>query len=173
VTSRCVYIGRFQPPHCGHLYVIKWALQYCNELIIVVGSAQESYTLKNPFTAGERLEMLRLALTDEGLDMSRFWLIPLQDIAMNSVWVRYLEVNLPKFSKAVSRNPLVVKLFRDYGYEVLIPPAYRREVCSGTRIRQLMLSNDSRWEKLVTPSVAEYIKRIGGVERIVLLAHGD
>lgn len=117
--------------------------------------------------------MLRLALADEGLDISRFWLIPLQDIAMNSVWVRYLEVNLPKFDKAVSRNPLVVKLFQDYGYEVLVPPAYKREVCSGTRIRQLMLSNDSRWEKLVTPSVAKYIKRIGGVERIILLAHGD
>ncbi|MBP1357507.1 MAG: adenylyltransferase/cytidyltransferase family protein, partial [Sulfolobus sp.] len=41
---RGLYPGRFQPFHLGHLSVIKWALERVNELIILIGSAQESHT---------------------------------------------------------------------------------------------------------------------------------
>lgn len=53
---RGIYPGRFQPFHLGHLEVLKWGLNKVDELIVLVGSAQESHTLTNPFTAGERIE---------------------------------------------------------------------------------------------------------------------
>jgi Nicotinamide mononucleotide adenylyltransferase len=67
--------------------VVKWTLQRVDELIIVIGSAQESHTLSNPFTAGERMEMIRRALEGSNIDLSLIYFVPVPDILMNSVWV--------------------------------------------------------------------------------------
>ena len=170
---RGVYPGRFQPIHWGHVSVIKWALEQLDELIIVVGSAQESHTLSNPFTAGERIEMIRLALRDTKIDLDRVMIVPLPDIYMNAVWVHYLAMFVPSFKYAVARNPLVVRLFKEAGYEVLVPPPYDREKYSSTNIRKMMLIGDSRWKELVPPSVARFITEIRGLERIREIAGRD
>ncbi|MEM0023032.1 MAG: adenylyltransferase/cytidyltransferase family protein, partial [Archaeoglobaceae archaeon] len=48
---RALFIGRFQPYHLGHHEVVKKILEEVDELIIGIGSAQESHSLENPFTA--------------------------------------------------------------------------------------------------------------------------
>ena len=65
---RGAMIGRFQPFHNGHLVLVRQILKECNEVLIVVGSAQSNYTFANPFTAGERILMTRMALVKGGLD---------------------------------------------------------------------------------------------------------
>ncbi|MBS7649487.1 adenylyltransferase/cytidyltransferase family protein, partial [Candidatus Bathyarchaeota archaeon] len=70
---RALYVGRFQPFHLGHLEAAKYILQNAREIIIVVGSAQESHTLENPFTAGERVYMIRLALNEANIDPGRYY----------------------------------------------------------------------------------------------------
>ncbi|MDP6459455.1 MAG: adenylyltransferase/cytidyltransferase family protein, partial [Candidatus Hydrothermarchaeota archaeon] len=42
---RGLLIGRFQPFHKGHVYVVKKVLKGVDELIICIGSAQLSHTL--------------------------------------------------------------------------------------------------------------------------------
>ncbi len=59
-----VYIGRFQPFHNGHLEVVKTALELCNTLIIIVGSANQPSTYKNPWSAAERIDMIWGAISD-------------------------------------------------------------------------------------------------------------
>lgn len=91
-------VGRFQPIHAGHLEMIDKALTMCNELIILVGSVQESRTLKNPFTFEERAKFIRRALhhywwDDDGCHkMGRVTIIPLPDkgVGNNSEWGRYV-----------------------------------------------------------------------------------
>jgi nicotinamide-nucleotide adenylyltransferase len=173
LVVRGLFVGRFQPLHWGHIEVIRWALKRVDELIIVIGSAQYSHTLRNPFTAGERVEMVRLGLRDAGVDIDRTYIIPLPDIEMNHVWPRYVELMVPRFNVVIARNPLVVRLFLEYGYEVLEPPAFSRAEYSATHIRELMLRGDSSWRKLVPPSVAKFIEEIGGVERLRMIASSD
>ncbi|MCD6340506.1 MAG: adenylyltransferase/cytidyltransferase family protein, partial [Desulfurococcales archaeon] len=72
-VTRALFPGRFQPIHWGHVSVIKWALSKVDELIIGVGTAQESHTIVNPFTAGERVVMIRLALEEAGVDLRRVY----------------------------------------------------------------------------------------------------
>ncbi|MCX8186869.1 MAG: nicotinamide-nucleotide adenylyltransferase [Sulfolobales archaeon] len=163
---RAVYAGRFQPIHHGHVNVIKWALEKVDEVIVVIGTAQESHTVVNPFTAGERLLMIKLALSEANLDLGKLYIVPVPDILMNSAWVHYLSIYVPKFRYGVARNPLVLRLFREAGYEVLIPPPYNRGEYSSTRIRRLMLSGDPSWRDLVPKSVADFIDEIKGVERL-------
>jgi len=166
MVIRGVYPGRFQPIHWGHVNVIKWSLEKVDEIIIVIGTAQESHTIANPFTAGERVVMIKEALKDAGLDLSRVYIIPVPDILMNVVWVKYVAMYVPPFTYGIARNPLVVRLFKEAGYEVLIPPPYNRENYSSTKIRTLMLMGDEKWRELVPPSVAKFIDEIKGVERL-------
>lgn len=53
-----VFIGRFQPLHVGHTHIIDEALKQVETLVIVVGSAYNARTVKNPFTYEERLHVL-------------------------------------------------------------------------------------------------------------------
>jgi len=50
MVKRGLFVGRFQPFHLGHLGVVKDILNEVDELVIVVGSAQYSHRIDNPFT---------------------------------------------------------------------------------------------------------------------------
>lgn len=54
-----VFIGRFQPLHLGHLEVIECARKLADKVIVLIGSAHQPRTPKNPFTHVERNLMLR------------------------------------------------------------------------------------------------------------------
>jgi len=59
--DHAVVIGRFQPPHVGHERVLKFALQHCRTLIVLIGSSDQHRSPKNPFTFIERESMIRRA----------------------------------------------------------------------------------------------------------------
>ena len=170
--KRGLFVGRFQPPHLGHIHAIKIALKECDELIIVIGSAQYSHTLENPFTAGERIEMLRRALMDEGIDLSKIFLIPVPDVGEHSIWVSKIKSFCPSFQIVYTNNPLVRRLFQEEGFEVKRIELYQRNHEMGTKIRARMLRGEE-WESLVPKSVAEYIRKIGGVKRLQEIAQKD
>ena len=44
-----LFIGRFQPFHCGHESIVHKMLEECDKVVIAIGSAQESNTKSNPF----------------------------------------------------------------------------------------------------------------------------
>lgn len=53
-----VFIGRFQPFHLGHHHVIQTALELADNVIVLVGSANQSRNSRNPFTFEERKKMI-------------------------------------------------------------------------------------------------------------------
>ncbi|EFM10457.1 cytidyltransferase-related domain protein [Paenibacillus curdlanolyticus YK9] len=57
-------LGRFQPVHAGHERMIDAALGVCERLLVVVGSAQQSGTARNPFSAEYRMSLLRAVYGD-------------------------------------------------------------------------------------------------------------
>ena len=59
-----VFIGRFQPIHKAHIDIIEQALEIAETVIISVGSAHRPKTIKNPWTAQERIEMIKTALLE-------------------------------------------------------------------------------------------------------------
>ena len=163
--NRGLLIGRMQPVHNGHMQVIKKTLEEVDEIIIGIGSAQLSHTITDPFTAGERVMMLTKALSENGIDSSSYYVIPLQDIQMNAVWVSHIKMLTPPFAKIFSGNPLVQRLFQEENYDVSIPPLFKREKLSGTEVRRRMLADES-WDRLVPKSTAKIIEEIDGIGRI-------
>ena len=56
-----VLIGRFQPLHNAHLEIIKRCTALTDQLVVVIGSANQPRTYKNPFTYDERARMIKAA----------------------------------------------------------------------------------------------------------------
>jgi len=80
-----VYIGRFQIFHNGQLALLRRALQAAPLCIVVLGSAHQARTPKNPFTWQERAEMIRLALPEA--DQNRIRFLPVRDYYDQDRWV--------------------------------------------------------------------------------------
>ena len=160
---KVLFIGRFQPFHSGHLEVIKEFGPKAESFIIVIGSAQESHTLENPFTAGERYSMIKRSLKDT--NVNHVDIIPLPDLNRYSIWVNYVESFVPPFDTVISNNPLTRRLFGEKGYVVQEPKLYKREKFSGKEIRRRILHNES-WHDLVPKAVVRIIEETEGTERI-------
>jgi nicotinamide-nucleotide adenylyltransferase len=172
MVKRGLFVGRFQPFHLGHLGAIKDVLGEVDEIVIVIGSAQHSHTVNNPFTAGERLVMVRGALKEARIDFSRVWIVPVPDVHLHMMWVSSVEGYTPKFDVAYSNEPLSRRLLMEAGYKVKAIKFHERKLYSSTEIRERMLKDES-WEKLVPKSVAAFIKEIDGVNRLRDLTKSD
>jgi nicotinamide-nucleotide adenylyltransferase len=172
MANRGLYVGRFQPFHSGHLEAIKDVLKEVEELVVVIGSAQYSHNIKDPFTAGERLVMIRRALQEACVDYSRLWVVPVPDVHLHMLWVSALEGYTPHFDIVYSNEPLTRRLFMEAGYEVKNIPFFQRKVYTSTLVREKMLAGEN-WTKLVPKSVADFINEIDGVNRLRDLAKTD
>ena len=54
-----VFIGRFQPVHNAHVEILKRAAKLAEKVIVIIGSAYEPRSYKNPWTTAERIVMLK------------------------------------------------------------------------------------------------------------------
>jgi len=167
--KRGFYIGRFQPYHNGHQSVLEHIASKVDEIIIGVGSAQLSHHVDNPFTAGERVMMITRAL--ENLDCP-FYVIPIEDIQRNALWVAHVRSMAPPFDICYSSNPLVVRLFRESGIKVQSPAMYERELLSGTEIRRRILAGEP-WKNLVPKAVVKVLGEIDATARLRHIAQND
>jgi nicotinamide-nucleotide adenylyltransferase len=171
-VRRGLFIGRFQPPHKGHLEAIKSLMEKVNELIIIIGSTQLSHDLTNPFTTGERFLMLKSALDEEKIDPLRYLIIPVPDAKMHSIWVSQILAYTPTFDVVFTNEPLTKRLFEEANIAVAKVRFYQRKVYSATEVRRRILA-DENWEVLLSKAVVEIIKEIDGVNRIKELAMTD
>jgi nicotinamide-nucleotide adenylyltransferase len=167
--ARGFYIGRFQPYHNGHHSMVETIADEVDELVLGIGSAGDSHSEHDPFTAGERVMMLTKSLVDSDLVT---YVVPIEDLERNSVWVSHVQSMSPAFDVAYSNNPLVIRLFEEAGIEVRQSPMFNREVLEGSEVRERMVE-DGDWESLVPDACVEVIEEIDGVERIQMVTETD
>ncbi len=160
---KTLFIGRFQPFHKGHLKVIQNVSKEYDEVIIGIGSSQYSYTIDNPFTAGERKLMIKKSLEKIGVKNYRTILIP--DIHNPPKWVDHIVSIISDFDTLISNNSLTKRLFSEKGYDVKETLLYNKDKYSGKEIRK-RIRNDEPWNNLVPPEVVNIIKEIDGIKRI-------
>ncbi|MEM2014030.1 MAG: nicotinamide-nucleotide adenylyltransferase [Desulfurococcaceae archaeon] len=163
MKKRALFIGRFQPFHNGHLYAVKHILREFEEVVIVVAAAQYSFTMDNPFTAGERIEMIREGLGDL---YERTYVVPVDNVPSNYEWPRHVLSYTPRVEAVFSNNELVRTLFENYGLRVHSTPLL--ENVSGTLVRTLMATGGD-WKPKLPPGTARVVEEINGVERVRVL----
>lgn len=145
-----LFVGRFQPFHLGHLDAIQQILQSYEKVIVVIGSAQESSTLENPFTAEEREQMIRCVLDAEHVP---YELYTISDIPDDALWVSFLEEELPLFDAAFSGNERVLRLLEAGGkktHKIVFNVAI-----DATTIRDKIRNGDDSWKEYLYPVMVE------------------
>lgn len=95
-----VYIGRFQPFHVGHKSIVEHALAQSERVLILVGSANNSGTVKNPLSYETRSDLIKKCLSDEYGE--RVIVAPLNDIfTSDELWVNQVTVRIDQQKRAL------------------------------------------------------------------------
>ncbi len=156
-----VYWGRFNPPHKGHMRVIRRLKEQC-DLIVAVGSSEHKNEKKNPFSGAERKQMIESYLRE--LKMGGVRVVTLVDgrsfkWAIDNMMKRcnpdvlFLSSEKSRLADMAKRRVRVI-FFKRTGD------------ISSTLIRDRIAAGDDSWKRLTGKSVAELIQRWDGLERI-------
>jgi nicotinamide-nucleotide adenylyltransferase len=167
-----VLVGRFQPFHNGHLEAVRYALSKVDYLYIVIGSSQKSYERDNPFTAGERIAMIKAALDSSDVAPARWMAVPIPDTEAHALWPAILKATIPPFNRVFTNDGLTTRLLKEQAIKVEAVPYLQRSSYSATNVRNRILEM-KQWEKLVPALVASMVKEVGGVERVRSMIHKD
>ena len=103
--NTAILIGRFEPVHAGHLALLSEALARARRAVVIIGSAYQARTPKNPFTWTERETMLRQALPAP--DAARLTVLPVRDYYNEAVWVRAVREAVARLAGPRERIALV------------------------------------------------------------------
>ena len=158
--TTALFLGRFQPFHNGHLYVIKEALKEVDKIIIGVAYNEDADKNENPFSVEERIEMIDLALPAN--EISNYTIFPVPDHNDDSKWVEQLETLVPKFDVVYMSDK---NTFGEKWVERCLKEKYTiRRIKSitgidGTIIRE-KIRNKEEWKSLVPRQVAVYITKL-------------
>ena len=100
-----VLIGRIQPLHQGHLALLHEALARADRAIVVLGSAHQARTPRNPFTWQERAQMLRDALPQA--ERARLIVLPMRDFYDEPRWAQAIRQAVAQNTPAQAHIALV------------------------------------------------------------------
>ena len=86
-------VGRFQPLHGGHKFLIQTAIEENDEIVIVIGSVGAIDLEKNPLCADERYRRLKSFLQNLEIQEKKIRIVFLEDIDSDEKWPIYLKEN--------------------------------------------------------------------------------
>lgn len=138
-------IGRFQPFHNGHAYLIKKALEFCDALIIAIGSVNKT-DADNPWSTSIRKKMIERFVEEEKLTAKVHKIVLLDDCS-DADWVQQVSDKAPA-DVVVGNNEWVNHLLAKAGYAVLPLPYLDRFLYEGKKIRKDM-KEGKEWESRV------------------------
>jgi nicotinamide-nucleotide adenylyltransferase len=164
--SKAAFIGRFQPFHLGHLEFIQQILSESYEVILIIGSSQANFTPHNPFTAGERIRMIRDSLIESNIRMEKVTMIHIMDDQNNYRWFSNLKSFSPPFTVLYTGNVFIKLLLENENILLREPKFTKKEQYNGSNIRRLLAANDLRWKNLVPKAVTKIIFELNGPERL-------
>lgn len=104
MRSRALVVTRAQPFHLGHLALIELGLARCDEVVVVIAAAERSHAPRDPFTAGERLSLVRASLEPM---LPRVWLAALPSPPLPAMALAQLSFWLPSFERVIAHNPIL------------------------------------------------------------------
>ena len=103
-------LGRFQPIHRGHIYLMQQALEQCASIVIVVGSTNVSDD-KNPFSFDQRKNMITKAVAKFNLSSRVKGIVAVPDNSSDDAWMKSIEKSVGEFDLVFGNNEWPNKIF--------------------------------------------------------------
>lgn len=142
-----VCIGRFQPFHNAHLLLLRQALRLAPRVVVVLGSAMQARSSKNPFEADDRAAMITLSI---GSDADRVVFVPMRDYYDDAKWLARVQQEVASAAPGAQRIAVVghfkdatsfyLELFRDWADLVRLE---RHGEVEATHLRRVLLGEGS------------------------------
>jgi len=152
------------------MYALRWLLERYDVVIVLIGMASESHTWRNPFTAGERMEMIERVVKWLMVDEGRVRIAVMPTLEVYSGYSLYVLHMFPRIESVATANTSVAAAFSHAGISVVRPPLMLRDKYRGEYIRKLLASKNPEWRFLVPKPVAEYLVEIGAENRLEQIA---
>ncbi len=133
--QKALIIGRFQPFHKGHLFVVHEALKQVENLIIGIGSTNTQDKENNPFSVEQVRTSIQKVAKKEGWYDRIVQIFDVPDIPSDNEWLQDVLDRAKEFDVVISNNDWVTGIFRGAGYEVIEFPFYKRHIYEGKKIR--------------------------------------
>ncbi|MDB4342239.1 nicotinamide-nucleotide adenylyltransferase [Nitrosopumilus sp.] len=159
-------IGRFQPFHLGHLEALQFALSKVDKLWLGLGSSNKPIEKNNPFSADERKEMILSSISDSLKNKITIYFIP--DLDNHVKWIEKIDTIVPTFDIVFSNDPLTDHLYSKRSVQVMTIPFLKRDQLSGTRIRDLIKS-DQKWDDFVPSGTKLILENLNAQSRLKIL----
>ncbi len=140
-------VGRFQPFHLGHLYLVKKALSLAGRLVIGVGSTNIRDD-DNPLDWTARRSMLEMVLEKEGLRDRVDRIVPLADYFNDQKWLDNVLARAGTFDAVIGNNPWTNRILGKAGFKVIEVPFFKRYRYEGREIRKLFRAGKT-WQDRV------------------------
>jgi len=156
-------IGRFQPFHKGHLEAVKIGLSKVDNLWIGIGSSNKSNEKRNPFTADERKEMILSSLDSQTLERVKIFFVP--DTGDHEKWTYHVDSIVPPYDLVFSNDDFTLTLYKKRGKSVFEIPLLKRDIISGTNIREMIVSGKD-WQDLVPEGTKQVLLKINAKNRL-------
>ena len=161
------FLGRMQPLHIFHEKLIETGLQICEKMIIMIGSSQESGTLRNPLSIELRMELAQKVFGD------RVIILPLADMSHEAdasfAWGDYLMEHI--LNTAGTYPDLMIYgneesrqgwfrpgVFEQMGHLMFPRPS---DGVSSTHMRKIISEGDyNAWKRYSNPLIYPYFNEI-------------
>lgn len=130
-----IVLGRFQPFHKGHAYLVLKAhdmLSNDDELVVAIGSKQAGWEPENPWTSEERQSMIQAWADAQEITCD---IVAIDDINDPPNWVEHAS-KIHGDGILVTTDEATATLYKDSNFQVLEMEMNERERLEGWRIRQ-------------------------------------
>ncbi|MEK6976030.1 MAG: nicotinamide-nucleotide adenylyltransferase [Candidatus Thermoplasmatota archaeon] len=162
---RALVVGRFQPVHKGHVALIARALEDCQQVVVGIGSAASKTSLRNPFTAAERRQLIAAAFPQE-VASGRLTIVDVPDINNPPRWVEHVIGITGAIDRVFGNDDDTLALFDMANIPVASPGLMDRERCEASTIRVQLAEDDPAWRKAVPAAVAALLDQWGAGRRL-------
>ncbi len=162
-------VGRFQTFHKGHQKLVETGLLLCDRLLVLVGSAQECGTERNPLNIETRIQMIKAVYPDD----SRVMIYALSDLSnendIRPEWGRYVLENVDRY---IYKAPELMIYGNDESRSRWFDTEDIKDTSefivnrgalpiSATMLRELMVKDNRReWMKWVDPKLHKMYDRL-------------
>lgn len=161
--------GRFQTFHIGHESLVETGLKLCDRVLILIGSAQESGTERNPYDVNTRTEMLKAIYGYE----PNILIHSIPDLSnendIRPEWGRYLMDNVDRY---IYKAPELMIYGNDESRSKWFDPEDIRDTSefivnrgripiSATMVRKAMVEDRRKeWMSMVNPKLHKMYDRL-------------
>jgi bifunctional NMN adenylyltransferase/nudix hydrolase len=152
-------IGRFSPPHLSHIKLFDLALASAKRIVIVIGSASNVRSQKNPWISEERTKMIRLCLSEA--ENIRTTIIPIVDQNNDAIWKQQiltaLNIQMKERTILIGCKKDVSSYYLDLFPEFSFIEAELIEGVSSSNIREQYFAGANGWKKNLHSKVIEFL----------------